>query len=548
MAWLQELLGIGPAGDMDTIRAQALELDALQNPARAAELSRLYDSHKAYQQKQIADANEAYERQLKRSERLGFTPEYSGAVTNRRKLIETGIAREEDGKLVYITPSDLVFANTNKGADTKAEVSPVLDLMAGQTTPKVAPMVVELPEHLRNVKVEPAPKWIFENGGGFWVDGSERITDYDVDRDIKAGSQPRTTASTKTTTSTPNKSVSTNSTTQRTATPVTQPQTSAQVTPVQVGEKWYGIPSGQFTSGAVTIDPVNVRADNGGLQHAAMNALYKPQNAEMSLGELIAFSSILNGKKDFGGLADVTATMQNADKMNAYAAQQNIANEVQRLMANGRSAEEARYEALTSQLLNNGLDRAAIATTLPEYAKQADARASRDLDATMAAGGDYTSFGSFGYTPVGIRSVSSNGDGTFNLNVNGNYVTDVPTENAMYSVYGAIKGDGSGTKLAVDNDVKAQQAILEMELKRQQIAAETAKANAIANGANLRTGRVGNSGISSAEVQRLYNMYSKAYGPEAAKTYIESLGLGLDVPQPDNQVLGVSVGTGGYNL
>lgn len=229
---------------------------------------------------------------------------------------------------------------------------------------------------------------------------------------------------------------------------------------LQIGSRGSYIPSTGFTTpnnagGAqITISPVEFGGDNGGLQYGAMNALYADPKRAPSLGELLAFSSIMQGKKDLGGLDTVTATMQSADKMNAYAAQQNIAGRMQQLMQGGASADEARYQAISEEMLRNGQGRGAAAITIPEYAKAADTQASRNLDTAMTAGGDYRANSAFGYTPLGIGSVTANSDGSYNMNVNGQRISGIAPEYARMSVYGAIKGDGSGSKLANDYDYK----------------------------------------------------------------------------------------------
>jgi hypothetical protein len=229
---------------------------------------------------------------------------------------------------------------------------------------------------------------------------------------------------------------------------------------VSIGSRGSYIPSTGFTTpdnagGApITISPVEFGGDNGGLQYGAMNALYTDPHRAPSLGELLAFSSIMQGKKDLGGIADVTATMQNADKMNAYAAQQNIAPRMQQLMASGASADEARYQAITEEMLRSGQGRSAAAITMPEYAKAADMQAARTLDALAAAGGDYEARRAFGYTPLGVGAMTTNSDGSYNMNIGGKSVTGIAPEYARMSVYSAIKGDGSGSKLANDYDLK----------------------------------------------------------------------------------------------
>ena len=238
---------------------------------------------------------------------------------------------------------------------------------------------------------------------------------------------------------------------------VTQP---AQDAALQIGSRGSYIPSTGFTTpnnagGAqITISPVEFGGDNGGLQYGAMNALYADPKRAPSLGELLAFSSIMQGKKDLGGLDTVTATMQSADKMNAYAAQQNIAGRMQQLMQGGASADEARYQAISEEMLRNGQGRGAAAITIPEYAKAADAQAARLMDTALTAGGNYQANSAFGYTPLGIGSVTANSDGSYNMNVGGQHITGVAPEYTRMSVYGAIKGDGSGSKLANDYDLK----------------------------------------------------------------------------------------------
>lgn len=399
--------------------------------------------------------------------------------------------------------------------------------------------------------------------------------------DVKKKVIPEVRTGTTTKTSGKTSSTTANTTTKVTPTQkVAQTTTSAlvQTAPVQtvaqvaqptqgtldVGQQWYGIPSGEFQSGPVRIDAINVRGDNGGLQHGAMNALYQPLNATPSLGELIAFSSIMNGRKDFGGLADVTATMQNADKMNAYAAQANIANQVQQLMAQGRSMEEARYEAVANQMLANGQNRGAVSVALPEYAKQADLRAGRELDATMSAGGNYTHRGAFGYTPYGIRSATTNKDGSYNIDINGNVIRDVAPEYANFSVYGAIKGDGSGIKSATEYGINYEKEQFDNLYKLIQLENEVAKTNAISAGANVKNGtstsrQVVSTGIGmSIEAKREFDALRNAVkddpnGPQILQDWLISRGYATDVvttPQSSTTLkiggVDTGIGTGGF--
>lgn len=250
---------------------------------------------------------------------------------------------------------------------------------------------------------------------------------------------------------------------------------------LQIGSRGSYIPSTGFTTpnnagGAqITISPVEFGGDNGGLQYGAMNALYADPKRAPSLGELLAFSSIMQGKKDLGGLDTVTATMQSADKMNAYAAQQNIAGRMQQLMQGGASADEARYQAISEEMLRNGQGRGAAAITIPEYAKAADTQAARNLDTAMTAGGDYRANSAFGYTPLGIGSVTANSDGSYNMNVNGQRISGIAPEYARMSVYGAIKGDGSGSKLANDYDYKFNDKMYDTTVDSMKAETEAAK-------------------------------------------------------------------------
>lgn len=250
---------------------------------------------------------------------------------------------------------------------------------------------------------------------------------------------------------------------------------------LQIGSRGSYIPSTGFTTpnnagGAqITISPVEFGGDNGGLQYGAMNALYADPKRAPSLGELLAFSSIMQGKKDLGGLDTITATMQSADKMNAYAAQQNIAGRMQQLMQGGASADEARYQAISEEMLRNGQGRGAAAITIPEYAKAADTQAARNLDTAMTAGGDYRANGAFGYTPLGIGSVTANSDGSYNMNVNGQRISGIAPEYARMSVYGAIKGDGSGSKLANDYDYKFNDKMYDTTVDSMKAETEAAK-------------------------------------------------------------------------
>lgn len=219
--------------------------------------------------------------------------------------------------------------------------------------------------------------------------------------------------------------------------------------PLAFGNDVYAIPSDGFTSdnnayGApITIDPVSFQGDNGGVQHGAMNALY--QNTPATFGQMLAFSNLMQGRRDFGGgVGAMTQTMQDFDKMNAYAAQGDVAGRVQDLVSKGYGMNEARYLALSEYGLQNGYDRMAVGATMPEYAKHADERTKREMDTLAAMGGTYQASGGLGYTPLGINAFHSNGDGTMDTVVNGQRVSNIPMEYALSGIYGAIKGDGSG--------------------------------------------------------------------------------------------------------
>lgn len=286
---------------------------------------------------------------------------------------------------------------------------------------------------------------------------------------------------------------------------------------LQIGSRGSYIPSTGFTTpnnagGApITISPVEFGGDNGGLQYGAMNALYADPKRAPSLGELLAFSSIMQGKKDLGGLDTVTATMQSADKMNAYAAQQNIAGRMQQLMQSGASADEARYQAISEEMLRNGQGRGAAAITIPEYAKAADAQAARNLDTVMTAGGNYQANSAFGYTPLSIGSVTANSDGSYNMNVNGQRISGIAPEYARMSVYGAIKGDGSGSKLANDYDMKYNDKLYSTTVDSMKAETEAAKILY-----DLQSGKYGDASKMSPQEQIRF-AWEKAYQSEAGK-------------------------------
>lgn len=320
--------------------------------------------------------------------------------------------------------------------------------------------------------------------------------------------QPAKTATTRTTTP----AARTTASTQQVVT-----QQPSQDPALQIGSRGSYIPSTGFTTpnnagGAqITISPVEFGGDNGGLQYGAMNALYADPKRAPSLGELLAFSSIMQGKKDLGGLDTITATMQSADKMNAYAAQQNIAGRMQQLMQSGASADEARYQAISEEMLRNGQGRGAAAITIPEYTKAADAQAARNLDTVMTAGGNYQANSAFGYTPLGIGSVTANSDGSYNMNVNGQRISSIAPEYARMSVYGAIKGDGSGSKLANDYDMKYNDKLYSTTVDSMKAETEAAKILY-----DLQSGKYGDASKMSPQEQIRFAR-EKAYQSEAGK-------------------------------
>lgn len=251
-------------------------------------------------------------------------------------------------------------------------------------------------------------------------------------------SEPTKTTQEKTTTQTPDKVY--------TAPVVTQTTDSI---PMTFGNGNYAIPNTGYTAGGVYIDPVAYGQDNGGLQHADMGILH--QQAPASFGQALAFANLMQGHRGLsGGIGDMTRTMQDIDKANAYQAQGLVANRVQDLMHSGYGADEARYLALTEYGLANGLNRMAIGATLPEYAKAADEQAKHRLDTLAAMGGTYQARTGLGYTPLGIERIERNSDGTANAVVNGQRVTNISPEFLMSSVYGAIKGNGAGASNAAN--------------------------------------------------------------------------------------------------
>lgn len=172
------------------------------------------------------------------------------------------------------------------------------------------------------------------------------------------------------------------------------------------------------------------------------------------------FEALMMGKvlQDVGGWGNVNNQIQNRDKMDAYMAQGAVADDVMRMVQDGYGIDEARYAATTQHLLGQGNNaRAAIGWTMPQYGKEADQRGAKVLDATVAAGGDYQAKGAFGYVPNHINAVSPS-QGT--ITIDGNTITGVAPEYLTSSVYGAIQGNGAGTKAAGNAYMQNQQQSL----------------------------------------------------------------------------------------
>lgn len=238
--------------------------------------------------------------------------------------------------------------------------------------------------------------------------------------------------------------------------------------PLTFGNGNYVVPSDGFTSPAthnaapITINPVTFNGDNGGLQHAAMDMLYRQTPA--TFGETLAFANLMQGKKGLsGGIGAIAKTMQDIDTMNAYAAQGQVAGRVQDLVAQGYGMNEARYLALSEYGLANGLNRMAVGTTMPEYAKYADERAKREMDTLATMGGEYSSNGAFGYVPLGVEGFKPTDDGHYAARVRGQTITGIPKESFLNSVYGTVKGDGSGASNEASRIAKTYDKVWEYE-------------------------------------------------------------------------------------
>lgn len=171
--------------------------------------------------------------------------------------------------------------------------------------------------------------------------------------------------------------------------------------------------------------------------------------ANVHTGVASPFEALMMGRviRDIGGWGGVNNVIQDQDKMSAYLAQGDAANDALRMMQQGYGVDEARYAATTKHLLGQGKNRAALGWTLPEYAKEADKQAARAMDTAIAAGGNYQSRGMFGYTPNGVQSINPS-QGT--ITVNGQTITGVSPEYLLSAAYGAARGDGSGIKNAAN--------------------------------------------------------------------------------------------------
>lgn len=218
--------------------------------------------------------------------------------------------------------------------------------------------------------------------------------------------------------------------------------------------------------------PINMPyAGQGSSAMESLERGYMHNGGTTPLGAIM-MGNLLQGKVGLGdGIAGLHKSLQDQDKLLAYQGQEFIADDMNDLIQQGYGIDEARYAALTKYLLGQGgaSTRAALGTTMPEYGKQADERAARVMDATLAAGGDYESQGQFGYTPLHVQQVSPS-QGT--MTVGGKQITGIAPEYLMSGVYGAIKGNGAGTDAAykarmnLDKEQYQQQKdLLEMQYK-----------------------------------------------------------------------------------
>lgn len=263
---------------------------------------------------------------------------------------------------------------------------------------------------------------------------------------------------------------------------------------LQFGALQHTIPHGEFTHSTphsnVTIDPIGVYGDNGGSQHAAMQGLYRDKNEIPSLGSVLAFTALLQGKKGLASFGDLRKVMHDADAAHAYANQANVVDRTKFLISQGRTPEEARYEALTEYLLSNGQGRAALGVTMPEYQKQADASAARSMDIAAAVGGDYHANGGFGYSPYGVDSFSINDEYGGDITLRGNKITRVPVHQLQQGIGGLIKGGGAGSTKSADTNLEYDKKAWELEKYLTEAKVDTAKTKAGVGSSGGRSGRM----------------------------------------------------------
>ena len=263
---------------------------------------------------------------------------------------------------------------------------------------------------------------------------------------------------------------------------------------LQFGALQHTIPHGEFTHSTphsnVTIDPIGVYGDNGGSQHAAMQGLYRDKNEIPSLGSVLAFTALLQGKKGLASFGDLRKVMHDADAAHAYANQANVVDRTKFLISQGRTPEEARYEALTEYLLSNGQGRAALGVTMPEYQKQADASAARSMDIAAAVGGDYHANGGFGYSPYGVDSFSINDEYGGDITLRGNKITRVPVHQLQQGIGGLINGGGAGSTKSADTNLEYDKKAWELEKYLTEAKVDTAKTKAGVGSSGGRSGRM----------------------------------------------------------
>ena len=97
------------------------------------------------------------------------------------------------------------------------------------------------------------------------------------------------------------------------------------------------------------------------------------------------------------------------------------------------------------------------------------------------------------------------------MNVNGQRISGIAPEYARMSVYGAIKGDGSGSKLANDYDYKFNDKMYDTTVDSMKAETEAAKILY-----DLQRGKYGDASKMSLQEQ-LQFAWDKAYQSEAGK-------------------------------